>query len=36
VVAVSVKTETLAVMAAKARGKSASLAVDVPPDLPRV
>jgi len=29
-------TDTLAVMAAKARGKSASLAVDVPADLPRV
>ncbi len=29
-------TDTLAVMGAKARGKSASLAVDVPPDLPRV
>jgi signal transduction histidine kinase len=29
-------TDTLAVMAAKARGKSASLTVDVPADLPRV
>jgi signal transduction histidine kinase len=29
-------TDTLAVLAAKARGKSASLTVDVPPDLPRV
>ncbi|MFL5495101.1 MAG: ATP-binding protein [Gemmatimonadales bacterium] len=29
-------TDTLAVMAAKARGKSASLTVDVPVDLPRV
>jgi signal transduction histidine kinase len=29
-------SDTLAVMAAKARGKSASLALDLPPDLPRV
>jgi signal transduction histidine kinase len=29
-------TDTLAVMAAKARGRSASLSVDVPSDLPRV
>jgi signal transduction histidine kinase len=29
-------TDTLAVMAAKARASSASLTVDVPPDLPRV
>ena len=29
-------TDTLAVLAAKARGKSASLTVDVPADLPRV
>ena len=29
-------SDTLAVMAAKARAKSASLALDLPPDLPRV
>jgi signal transduction histidine kinase len=29
-------TDTISVMAAKARGRSASLVVDVPPDLPRV
>jgi signal transduction histidine kinase len=29
-------SDTLAVMAAKAREKSASLALDLPPDLPRV